>query len=136
MKFHGQGIEVRRIEHHIPGHHLIKKALVLLADIWSRFKGLVPVVVMRDDSYENPRDSLHLVVIEQGSITAQFHQAHDYLSKRLPTHMVQTVWLRVEGIPTLASAKADRTAVAEWIANLKGEVSAHNALRSKCVESD
>ncbi|CAD6579016.1 MAG: hypothetical protein ASARMPRED_008926 [Alectoria sarmentosa] len=135
VKLHGQRIEVGEIEHHIISHPLVKNALVLLADIRKRIKGLVSVVVMCDDSSEKARGGLHLVNIEQGFVTAQVNVVHDYVSKRVPTHMIPTMWLVVENFPHLPSAKVDRKAVARWVANLEGEISAHNALRAKRVIS-
>lgn len=87
VKLHGQRIEVGEIEHHMLGHPLVKNALVLLADIRKGIKGLVSVVVMCDDSSEKARGGLHLVNIEQRSVTAQVNLVHNALrSKRVMSH--------------------------------------------------
>lgn len=135
VKLHGQRIEVGEIEHHMLSHSWVKNALVLLADVRGRVKGLVAVMVMHDISNRKARDGMHLVDINKGSHAAQVSQIHDYVSERVPAHMTPTVWLVVENIPHLPSAKADRKAVAQWIANLEDEVSAYSALCSGRVES-
>jgi amino acid adenylation domain-containing protein len=123
VKMRGQRLELGEIEHHISVHEHIKHTIVLLPNSGSCKGKLVAVVSLRDLLTSQPKDNeLRIINDERKEMAmAQVDSIRDALSGLVPGYMMPTVWVVVEQIPLLSSAKMNRPKVAKWITEMDDE---------------
>jgi amino acid adenylation domain-containing protein len=124
VKMRGQRLELGEIEHHISVHERTKHTIVLLPKSGSCKGKLVAVVSLRDLlPSQSKDDELRIIDDEERTETAltQVDSIRNALSGLVPGYMMPTVWVVVERIPLLSSAKMNRPKVAKWITEMDDE---------------
>ncbi|TVY44055.1 Nonribosomal peptide synthetase [Lachnellula occidentalis] len=109
VKVHGQRVELGEVEHHINVDPDVKHALALLPKSGYFKNRLVAVLSLNNSNKVSGNDIFTLVDGNWPEI-----MRHRLLS-RLPSHMVPSMWLIVESVPTLPSGKLDRKITATWV---------------------
>ena len=122
VKLRGQRIELDEIEHHISSHGLIKHSMVALPSKGPCTKQIVAVISLLDLSRQATifeHNDLTLVAgAEKNSAFSQVGKISDFMSDRVPSYMVPTVWVILWDLPLLPSGKLERTKVCRWLENM------------------
>jgi amino acid adenylation domain-containing protein len=119
IKLRGQRLELGEIEYHLSRHSAAAAlSLVVLPKKGPYYRKLVAVFQLKKRSCELPvtSDDIHLVSrVEMKTIRNDISQMFNHLKKQLPESLVPTVWICIEKIPLLPSAKIDRLKVCSWL---------------------
>lgn len=120
VKYHGQRIELREIEHHLNNLPEIVSCMVTLVKS-GYFKDRL-VAVAQTDGHTSPHGvSAKLSIRRDASLTIA--RVRDFLSSRLPEYMIPNELLVVEELPHSNSMKLHRALVNKWISDLRSGVS-------------
>ncbi|KAF2707683.1 acetyl-CoA synthetase-like protein [Pleomassaria siparia CBS 279.74] len=120
VKLAGQRMELGEIEHHLQTDRSIRQVVVLMPKSGPGKRKLIAVI------------SLHRVpeVLDQqpwntplgdSEVMRQINEARDKLSDKVPSYMVPAIWVVVQNVPALASAKLDRKLVGAWLENMDND---------------
>ncbi|EGE07648.1 nonribosomal peptide synthase [Trichophyton equinum CBS 127.97] len=123
VKFHGQRVELGEIEHKLNLAPNVKHGLVLLPKTGNCKGKLVAILSFSDhvtEMFSNDPKSLRL--IETKKRDEYVDMVRETMAGQLPSYMVPSIWVCMESLPRLPSAKLDRKAVAKWIDAMTEEV--------------
>ena len=120
IKVRGQRVEVGEMEHHLVQHNEVLDAAVVFPRKGVCKDRLVGLVTLRAWFLAGGKNKLDLVVpVAPGEITAaarkQLAEVADYLTTRVPEHMVPKVWIPLASMmPQNVSGKLDRKRLGIW----------------------
>ncbi|KAF2177349.1 amino acid adenylation domain-containing protein [Zopfia rhizophila CBS 207.26] len=113
-KVRGQRLELGEVEFRLRTDPLIQHALVAVPSNGFCSKRLVAVLSLRDLPDSRPASSaFELVVHEEAS--PYLPKIRDRLCDWLPSYMIPSTWIVLQGLPLLSSGKLNRRRVVEWI---------------------
>lgn len=120
VKYHGQRVELREIEHHLGSLPGVDACLVILVKE-GYFKDRLVSVVQQG----KPGDSLEIgqPLSVRPNPTLTLTGVRDSLASRLPEFMIPNELLVVDALPHNSSMKLDRTRVTKWISGLQSDPS-------------
>jgi amino acid adenylation domain-containing protein len=140
IKLHGRRIEIGDIEHHLASHPLVRQSMVMVPSAGVHAKQLVGVVVLADSisPHHTNRGGTMGVSI---SLSTEPHGSHlsnikEFLSQKLPAHMIPRAWVVVQGIPLLISDKMNRVAVKKFVESLTVAAATPDKTRAEDNESE
>ncbi|EFQ97050.1 hypothetical protein MGYG_00094 [Nannizzia gypsea CBS 118893] len=123
VKFHGQRVELGEIEHKLNLAPHVKHGLVLLPKTGNCKGKLVSILSFSDDVTEKfTNDPKSLRLIETKERDEYVDIAREAMAGQLPAYMVPSIWVCMESLPRLPSAKLDRKGVAKWIDAMSEDV--------------
>lgn len=116
VKLAGQRMELGEIEHHLQACKNVRQAVVQMPTSGPAKRKLTAVLSFHATSTGsvNAQRPWHQPLAYPG-IFSEIDAVKDALSDLIPAYMVPAVWVAVSNIPTLASAKLDRSQVRSWI---------------------
>jgi amino acid adenylation domain-containing protein/thioester reductase-like protein len=116
VKYHGQRVELREIEHHLNSVPGVEACLVTLIKACLYKERLVAVVQTEQRSGSNGfRNQLSLRHDSGLTIT----HVKKFLSARLPEFMIPNELLVIDELPHNSSMKLDRAVVTKWISDMQ-----------------
>ena len=123
VKLHGQRFELGEIEHRLELHEHIQHAVVVLPKSGRCKQRLVVALSLSSLSKPVESSASKGCVLLQGEADtkqaqSQVEEIRTFVSERLPTYMVPSVWATLEAIPLLISGKLDRKQVERWIIDM------------------
>ncbi|CAG8028349.1 unnamed protein product [Penicillium olsonii] len=128
VKYHGQRIELREIEHHLSSLPGAEACLVVLIKE-GYFKNRLVAVIQQGKASGRLGVGQPLSVLPNSSLTLTV--VKDHLSSRLPGFMIPNEMLVVDALPHNSSMKLDRALVVKWISELQSNPSLQGAARQK-----
>lgn len=111
---HGQRVELGEVEHHLNIDPDVKHALVVLPKSGPLKARLIAVMSFMDCDIKNPA----VLKLVKGNWPQTMSER---LLSRIPSHMVPSMWLVVESVPSLPSGKLDRKQTTTWVENMDEE---------------
>ena len=125
IKLRGQRIELDEIEHHISSHSLIKHSMVALPHKGPCGKQIIAIISLLDlSSQSTASDPSEIELIaghERDLAFSQGSKISDWMTGRVPSYMVPTVWVILKDLPLLPSGKLERTKLRRWLENMDQE---------------
>jgi amino acid adenylation domain-containing protein/thioester reductase-like protein len=128
VKYHGQRIELREIEHHLGSLPGADACLVVLVKE-GYFKDRLVAVVQQEKASGRLGVGQPLSVRPNSTLTLTV--VRDHLSSRLPSFMIPNELLVVDALPHNSSMKLDRALVVKWISGLQSNPSLQKTARQK-----
>jgi amino acid adenylation domain-containing protein/non-ribosomal peptide synthase protein (TIGR01720 family) len=117
-KLNGQRMELGEIESAITSQADVQNALVIIPKAGFYVKKLVAIVAFKDCTAKNAT-ALRLINDEMASrVSPQLDDVRQKLSDKLPSYMVPTVWVFVQGLPLSVAGKIDRKTTQQWLEEL------------------
>lgn len=114
VKIRGQRLELGEIECVLAGCGNVRDAFITTKICEGRTE--VVAVVSLTDPFLPKKVVLQELAGEYGDIaTAHLRTIRDYVSSRLPSYMVPSIWLAVEQMPQTNATKIDRISINEWL---------------------
>ncbi|KAF2186293.1 nonribosomal peptide synthase [Zopfia rhizophila CBS 207.26] len=115
VKLAGQRMELGEIEHHLQANPRVRHAVVLMPKSGPGKRKLTTVLAL----HRIPKDvsiaqQAWNTPLADAEALREMNDIRNRLSDLVPSYMVPAVWVVVQDIPTLASAKLDRKQVGVW----------------------
>ncbi|KAM5489397.1 NRPS cluster protein [Microsporum audouinii] len=123
VKFHGQRVELGEIEHGLNLAPNVKHGLVLLPKTGNCKGKLVSILSFSNeitDKFTNDPTPLRLIGTNRKD--EYVDMVREAMAAHLPSYMVPSIWVCMESLPLLPSAKLDRKSVAKWVDSMTDEV--------------
>ncbi|KAI9859030.1 MAG: putative NRPS-like protein biosynthetic cluster [Trichoglossum hirsutum] len=121
IKLRGQRVEIGEIEYHLSKHPVAAISLVLFPKNGPYSGKLVAILQRHAQTLEVPTEAGDIRLVSESEMKTQrieMSQISSHLKERLPEVMVPAVWIVIEKMPLLASAKINRKKVYTWLENL------------------
>ncbi len=130
LKIHGQRVEVGEIESHVTA----ADATVEHVSVTFVKKGLLSPRLIGILSFKHPESSTaHKIqsnsirLVQDGRLDKSkdsLRRISEYMSAKLPRHMVPNIWIVIEGssVPLTTSAKVDRRQITFWLENVDSQL--------------
>lgn len=120
VKIRGQRLDLGEVEHHLHDIGLVEHAIVGAPKAGLCKGKLVVTFTLAKLAAPEPSASSSIQIVSQlhKDQLVKISQIRDYLSEKLPTYMVPSVWCLVYGIPMTTTRKLDRVGVMKWITEI------------------
>jgi len=120
VKLRGQRLELGDIEQNMISEDYVKHGIVILPTSGICKGKLVAIIDMNNVSTGvSTAGALEIVDIKSGrKASRQVSNIRAAISKKLPPHMVPTIWVAVKNISVLSSGKLDRKGATQWIEDM------------------
>lgn len=118
VKFHGQRVELKEIEHHLLALQSVRSALACFPRHGPLQGKLVAVLSLSEPGVS---DSKSVVMLKGSEARIVFARVRKALEERLPIYMIPTVWIGVEAIPRTTHGKTDRASIRDWVSAMDQE---------------
>jgi amino acid adenylation domain-containing protein/non-ribosomal peptide synthase protein (TIGR01720 family) len=120
IKLRGQRIELSEIEHHLAVKDDVALSIVVLAKSGFCKQKIVAIFSLASFPIQNGTQEDHIKIISNDPevISEKVQHIQDYLSDLVPTYMVPTIWIPVEGVPLMTSGKLNRRKVTQWVTDM------------------
>ncbi|KAL0938514.1 nonribosomal peptide [Colletotrichum truncatum] len=131
VKIRGQRFELGEVERALGRAPGVREAVVSIQPWRENSKTLTAVLVLADAELQvTTEKALRQVSVPKDyDLVQRLKEIREYLASCLPSYMVPTTWLVVEGMPLTTSGKLDRALVIAWLKSQDLEA-ARNALQS------
>jgi amino acid adenylation domain-containing protein len=140
IKLYGRRIETGDIEHHLASYPLVRQSMAMVPSAGVHAKQLVGVVVLADSispRHTNRGSAVGLsIALSTEPHGPDLSNIKEFLSQKLPAHMIPRAWVVVQGIPLLISDKMNRVAVKNFVESLTVAAATPNKIRTEDNESE
>jgi amino acid adenylation domain-containing protein/thioester reductase-like protein len=116
VKYHGQRIELKEIEHHLTKIHGVESCAVTLVGKGCFKDRLVAVVQVTDhQAVHGSRGAPS--ILQHAGVT--YSDMKSFLSSRLPEYMIPNELIAVDSLPHSSSMKLDRLYLNKWLSDMQ-----------------